>query len=454
MSQLPSPPIDDVAALRRYFVSGAKSNTCLGVEHERIGVLADGRPLDFDHVIEPLLARFARQAGWQTVEERGRTIGLRRGEARVTLEPGGQVEFSDRPRVDARAVAKALEDYDAELAAASRDFGVTWLGLGFRPWARREEVPWVPKGRYRAMREYLGRRGRLAHDMMARTATVQANLDYASEEDAAEKMRLAFGVTSLVTALWANSPLREGHPTGYQSFRAACWLETDEDRCGLLPFVFAPAAPERLFADYTEWALDVPMIFLLRDGEHRLVEQLTFRRFLTEGLGGERATLADWEVHLSTLFPEVRLKRYLEFRGADAGPWDMVKALPAFYRGLLYDGDARRAAWSLVGGWSDVDRRALRREVPRLGLAARVGNRPILDSCRELVAIARGGLLRLGDDASLLEPVVEVAATGRTGADRILELYGRTGGEMGDLISGLRLHGAARLGRPEVSPAS
>jgi glutamate--cysteine ligase len=244
-----------------------------------------------------------------------------------------------------------------------------------------------------------------------------------------------------VTALWAASPIVDGRATPYQSYRAACWLDTDPDRCGLLPFVFAPEAPERLYADYADWALDVPMFFLRRDGVYRPVGGVTFRRFLAEGLDGERATAADWELHLSTLFPEARLKQYLECRGADASHLGLVTALPALYRGLLYDAQARAAAWSLVAGWSFAEREEVRREVPREGMATRVRGRPLGGLCRELVAIAREGLRRLGadEDLALLEPVEAIAAAGRSYADEIRQAYQASGGDVAALIAKLAL---------------
>ncbi len=421
---LPRPdptPVRGVGELRRHFQAGAKprGEHRVGVEHEKLAVLPDGRAPSWEAVIGPLLEELAG-VGWGRVEEAGRLIALRRGRATVTLEPGGQLELSDEPRASARASAAALDAHLAELAPIAARHRVHFLATGFRPFGTLDDVPWMPKGRYRVMRAYLPTRGGRGLEMMKRTATVQANLDYADEIDCAEKMRTAMGVTSLVTALWAASPLVEGRPSGMQSVRAGAWLDTDPDRCGLLPFAFGP--PEQVWDAYVEWALDVPMFFVWRDEEYRPAGGMTFRRFLAEGFHGERATVGDWELHLSTLFPEVRLKQYLEVRGADAGPLPMVRALPALYRGLLYDGAARAAAWALVDGWTMEEREALRREVPRLGLRAEVRGRPILPLARELVAIARAGLARLGDDdPALLAPVEEIAASGRTVADRWID---------------------------------
>jgi glutamate--cysteine ligase len=337
------------------------------------------------------------------------------------------------------AAVRDNDDHLDEIASAADAAGILFLGVGFRPFGTLDDVPWMPKGRYVVMRAYLPSRGRLAHEMMKRTATVQANFDYLDEPDAMEKLRLGLGLSSLVTAMFAASPLVDGRPSGYQSYRAACWLETDPDRCGLLPFAFAEGAS---FRDYTEWALDVPMFFLYRDGHYRPLDRtVTFRRFLVEGLGDERATPRDWELHLSTLFPEVRLKRYVEVRQADASSREMVRALPCLWRGVLYHAESREASWALVRDWSFEERLDLYRRTPTEGLAARVRGVPLLELCRELVGIAKAGLLRLGsgDGAAMLAPLERIVAEGRTVADRILAEHARTGGDPTRLIELLRL---------------
>jgi glutamate--cysteine ligase len=266
--------------------------------------------------------------------------------------------------------------------------------------------------------------------MMKRTATVQANFDFADEQDAADRIRAAMGVTSIVTAMFAASPITEGKPNGYKSYRAAIWLETDEDRCGLLPFVFQRGFG---FRDYAEWALDVPMFFVVRDGVYRPVtERLTFRRFLRDGFQGERATMADWELHLSTVFPEVRLKRTIEVRGADATALPFASGLGALWRGLLDDVDARAEAWNLVADHTMAERETLRREVPRAGLSARLGGRTLQDLAVELCRISVAGLKRLPDgvsDATLIEPLAAYAKAGRCPADDLLDDYQATGGD-------------------------
>src|SRR5581483_1811509 len=333
-------PIADVDELVAHFRAGEKpaAEARVGMEHEKIGVFSDGRAVDYETIRRLLEAMAAR--GWTRTEEHGRLIALERATCgTITLEPGGQVEHSGAPWPSA---VKAVRDNDKhmdELLPIADELGVSFLGVGFRPFGRLDDVPWMPKGRYRVMREFLPRRGRLAHEMMKRTATVQANFDYTDEDDAMAKLRVGLSLSSLVTSLFAASPLVDGQPSGYQSYRAACWLECDPDRCGILPFAFREGAR---FRDYAEWALDVPMFFIHRGGEYRDFggERVTFRRFLADGWQGERAVAHDWELHLSTLFPEVRLKRYVEVRQADASTRELARALPCLWRGVLYDADA------------------------------------------------------------------------------------------------------------------
>jgi glutamate--cysteine ligase len=433
-------PITDPRQLVEHFRAGAKPRDAwrVGAEHEKIGVYSDGRPIPYEGSggIRALLEELARRTGGRPVDESGSIIAIDLGRSSITLEPGGQLELSGTAAADATEAAPELLQHLALLKGISAPLDISWLAVGFRPFGRLDDVPWMPKGRYRVMKAYLPTRGRLAHEMMKRTATVQANLDYSDELDAARKLRTAMGVSSLVTALFANSPLVDGKPSGYLSYRAAVWLETDPDRCGILPLAFDD--PETLFARYADWALDVPMFFVYR-GAYTPAEGMTFRQFLAQGFRGERATLGDWELHLSTLFPEVRLKRYLEVRGADAGPADLVQALPALWRGLLYDSEACAAAWALVASLHRDERETLRREVPRQGLAVRVRDHTIGDLAGELIAIARAGLERLGGgDASLLAPLERVAAERRVPAEHVLETHARCGGDPARMIPALR----------------
>jgi glutamate--cysteine ligase len=270
--------------------------------------------------------------------------------------------------------------------------------------------------------------------MMKRTATVQANLDFADEDEAADKMRTALALSPLLTAMFASSPISEGKPNGYLSYRAAVWLDVDETRCGILPFAFKPGFG---FRDYVEWALDVPMFFLVRDGRYHPVGGMPFRRFFVEGWNGETATIGDWETHLSTLFPEVRLKRYIEVRGADAAPLPVAAGLGAVWRGLLDDRSARQAAFALVADASVDERERLRREVPRAGLAARLSGRLLSDLAPEICRIARQGLAGLPGgvaDQALLDPLAELAAAKRCPADDMLDAFNSAGGDAGKLV--------------------
>jgi glutamate--cysteine ligase len=445
MATASSQPVTSVDDLIAHFTAGQKPDSAyrIGVEHEKIAVFADGRAPDHATIVR-LLEALHGQGGWERIEEHGVLIGLEGGRAgNVTLEPGGQLEHSGAPWPSATEAARDNDAHIDAILPIAAELGLTLLGVGFRPFGTLDDVPWMPKGRYRVMRAYLPTRGRHAHEMMKRTATVQANLDYHDEADAMEKLRLGLGLSSLVNALFAASPLVDGRPSGYQSYRGAVWLDTDPDRCGILPFAFEPGAS---FRDYTEWALDVPMFFVYRNGEyHALPERMPFRRFVAEGWQGERATMADWELHLSTLFPEVRLRRYVEVRQADASSRAMVRALPPLWRGILYDEGSRRAAWSLVADWSYDERLALYRETPRAGLRARVRGKLLRDLCRELVSIAKHGLQQLAPagtiapGVALLAPLEEIVESGRSVADRIVDAWTETGGDPAKLIPRLAL---------------
>jgi glutamate--cysteine ligase len=433
-------PIPSIDALVGRFVGGCKCPEAwrIGVEHEKIGVRVDtGEPVRYADIVQ-LFGALADHEGWDRVLEDDRLIALARPPERITLEPGGQLELSGEPVFTLTEVDRELRNHLAEIRRRSAPLDLRWLGVGFRPFGGIDAVPWVPKGRYDVMRVVLGRTGTRGHDMMKRTATVQANLDYSTEADAAEKLSAAMGVTSIVTALFASSPLAGDADTGHQSYRAAAWLDTDPARCGLLPFAFGKR--DGLFRAYTEWALDVPLLFLYRAGCYFEAPGFTFRRFLREGYQGEAATIEDWDTHLTTLFPEVRLKHYLEVRGADAGSVPMMLALPALYKGILYDAEARRATVALTDGWSYAERLAVRDAVPRAGLRVPLppsARGTMADLARELVAIARAGLGRLApNEVGYLAPVEEVAATERTQADRIRELWR---GDRQELIAALAI---------------
>jgi glutamate--cysteine ligase len=429
-------------ALVSYFREASKPRAQwrVGVEQEKIPVYEDGMPAAYEgpRGIAALLAKLEAR-GFVPELEDGHPIALDRKAERITLEPGGQVELSGPALVSAEAGRRVLVDHIREVRELAHDLGIRFIAGGFRPFGSLDDVPWLPKRRYVVMRDYLPRRGRMGHEMMKRTATIQANLDFSDEADAVAKMRLGLGITSVVTALFASSPISDGRPNGFKSYRAAVWLDMDEDRCGLLPFAFEPGFG---FAHYVEWALDVPMFFVVRQGVYHPVGGMTFRRFLDEGWQGQRATMRDWEVHLSTLFPEVRLKRYIEVRGADAAPLDVAEGLAALWRGLLEDVDAREAAWALVASWPYSERLRLRREVPGSGLAARVEGKPISELAVELVRIAQAGLARLPDgslDQPLLEPLLAGALAGRSPADDMLDDYAAVNGDPRKLVAAWEL---------------
>lgn len=409
----------------------------LGTEHELIGVRqANGEAPSYEGSsgIGALLQAFAASGG-EPVMEDGHIIALTRGDAQLTLEPGGQFELAGRPVGDDAQFVGDLRAHAAELAATSRPLGLSWLAIGVRPFGNRGDIPWMPKQRYAVMRNYMPSVGTRGLDMMLRTATVQVNLDFSDEADALAKMKCLYSVTSILTALWAASPVVDDKVSGFQSYRAWIWRDTDRARCGLLPFVFTRTD---LWNAYTEWALDVPMYFVYRKHYQPVPPDLTFRRFLAQGWNGERATLADWGLHLSTLFPEVRLKRFIEVRGCDCGSFAMVTALAPMIRGLVYDATARAAATALTAALSFADRERLADEVPQRGLAARSGNHTIGQLAKELVAIARDGLRRTAPASlPLLAPVEEIAASGRTQSDRIVELWQQHRGDRRALIAAL-----------------
>lgn len=419
-----------MADLLGYFSTAGKPREAwrIGTEHELIGVLrstGEAPPYDGPHGIGALLAKFAAKRG-EPIVENGHVIAIVRDDAQITIEPGGQFELAARPVTSDAELHTDLAAYIGELAAASRELGLSWLSCGLRPFGTRDNIPWMPKARYDVMRAYMPTVGTRGLDMMLRTATVQVNLDFADEADAAAKMRCIYSVTSILTALWAASPIVDEQVTDYQSYRAWIWRDTDNARAGLLPFVFER---DDIFTAYTEWALDVPMYFVYRGGYVPVAADLTFRRFLRDGFQGLQATLSDWALHLSTLFPEGRLKKFIEVRGCDCGSFEMIEALGPMMRGLLYDPTARAAAIELTAKLSFAERQRIADEVPRAGFATRVGAHTIGELAKQLVAIARDGLTRVAPSSiAMLAPVEEIASSGRTQADRIREAWQRHAG--------------------------
>jgi len=432
-------PVRSTAELTEYFSTAGKPVSAwrVGTEHELVGVIkatGEAPPYEGPHGIGALFDKFAARGG-TPVTERGHTIALPRADAQLTIEPGGQFELAGRPVSDDADFVNDLRAYVAELATASKELGLAWLSIGLRPFGGRADVPWMPKQRYEVMRAYMPTVGTRGLDMMLRTATVQANLDFSDEADAAAKMRCLYSNTSLLTALWAASPIVEDKVSGYQSYRAWIWRDTDNQRSGLVPFVFER---DDVFASYTEWALDVPMYFVYRHGYVPVPAGLTFRTFLREGWNGEVATRSDWAMHLSTLFPEGRLKKFIEVRGCDCGSLEMIEALSPMTRGLLYDTTARTAAIALLGKVSYAERQQLASDVPMQGFAAKIGGHTVGDLAEELVNIAVDGLSRVAPKAlPLLAPVQEIAKTRRTQSDRIIELWQKHAGNRPALIAAL-----------------
>jgi glutamate--cysteine ligase len=433
------PPVEDVSDLTAYLASGAKPKEAwrIGTEHEKFGFLRDTHaPLPFagDRSIQAVLRGLRDRFGWTPLEEDGELVALKKEGASITLEPGGQFELSGAPLETIHQTCSEVHAHLAEVKAVSDPLGVGFIGLGATPSWTREEMPRVPKGRYAIMRAYMPKVGSLGLDMMHRTATVQVNLDFRDEEDMVAKFRASLALQPLATALFANSPLTEGRPNGFRSWRAHIWTDTDPNRTGMLDFVFEDGFG---FERYTQYMLDVPMYFVWRDGRYTDATGQSFRDFLRGELPAApdlKPTLLDWQDHLSTAFPEVRLKTFLEMRGADSGSWGRICALPAFWVGLLYDEDALAAAWDLARGWTEEERAQLRLDAARLGLDAEVGGRRLSEVAREALSISAGGLKRRArldasgnDESGFLEPLQEIARTGRSFACNLLSDYEAAG---------------------------
>ena len=426
--------IEGRADLVEFLSSGARprEDWKIGTEHEKFGFRTDDlRPptFDGDRGIEALLKGLTR-FGWQPVEEHGRVIALTRDQASVSLEPAGQLELSGAPLENLHQTCSETSSHLKEVRAVAEPMGLGFLGMGFQPKWRRDEMPWMPKGRYKIMREYMPKVGSLGLDMMTRTSTVQVNLDVGSEADMVKKFRVSLALQPIATALFADSPFTEGKPNGYLSYRSHIWTDTDAGRTGLLDFVFEDGFGYERYVDYL---LDVPMYFVYRDGEYIDASGQSFRDYLDGKLPaypGQRPLLRDWADHSTTAFPEVRLKKYLEMRGADSGPWNRICSLPAFWIGLLYDDAALDAAWDLVKDFTLEERPALRDGVPRQALKLPFRNGTVLDLARKSLEISAHGLARRArlnrngaDESIYLDPMMEFAEAGITPAERKLELF-------------------------------
>jgi glutamate--cysteine ligase len=426
-------------ALVEYLASGARAEADwkIGTEHEKFGFRTDDlRPPAFDgeRGIEALLKGLT-QFGWAPVVEHSpegpdRVIALTRDDASVSLEPAGQLELSGGQLSTLHETCYEAATHLKEVRTVAEPMGVGFLGMGFQPKWRRDEMPWMPKGRYKIMRDYMPRVGSLGLDMMTRTCTVQVNLDVGSEADMVKKFRVSLALQPIATALFADSPFTEGKPNGYLSYRSQIWTDTDPHRTGLLDFVFEDGFGYERYVDYL---LDVPMYFVYRDGRYIDAAGQSFRDFLDGRLPaypGQRPTLKDWADHSTTAFPEVRLKKYLEMRGADSGPWNRICALSAFWVGLLYDQTALDAAWDLVKDFSLAERHALRDGVPKHAFKLPFRHGSVLDLSRRALEISAHGLARRArlnqhgaDESIYLEPMMEFAEAGMTPAERKLELF-------------------------------
>ncbi|HEX6834087.1 MAG TPA: glutamate--cysteine ligase [Rudaea sp.] len=427
-------PIQNRAQLVEYIATGARAPAQwkIGTEHEKFGFrLDDLRPPTYegDRGIGALLNGLTR-FGWAPVHEGDNIIALTRGDGSITLEPAGQLELSGGQVDTIHDTCCEVACHLKEVKTVADELQLGFLGMGFQPKWRRDEMPWMPKGRYAIMRRYMPLKGNLGLDMMTRTCTVQVNLDFANEADMVKKFRVSLALQPIATALFADSPFTEGRPNGYLSYRSHIWTDTDPDRTGMLDFVFEDGFG---FERYVDYLLDVPMYFSYRDGKYIDLAGRSFKDFLAgklPELPGTLPTLKDWADHTTTAFPEVRLKKYLEMRGADGGPWNRLCALPAFWVGLLYDDASLDAAWDLVKDFTRAERHALRDGVPKYGLKVPHRNGTVRELAIEALKIAGTGLARRNrqnatgaSEAVFIEPLIEIAQANQTPAERKLELF-------------------------------
>lgn len=442
-------PIASRDTLVEWLEAGAKdasADLLIGTEHEKIPFYAATRaPVPYDGAggrggVRALLEGLRDRLRWEPILDKTALIGLYdpKGGGAISLEPGGQFELSGAPLADVHATRAELDAHFGALAAVAAPLGIAFLDLGCSPKWSCAETPVMPKSRYGIMSAYMPKVGRLGLDMMFRTATVQVNLDFTGETDMVRKTRVGLALQPIVTAMFANSPFIDGGPSGFLSRRSEIWRDTDADRSGMLPWAFEDGMGFERWVDY---ALDVPMYFLKRGDRYIDIAGESFRDLLAGKLAsqpGERATISDWANHISTIFPEVRLKRYLEMRGSDAGPWRRLPALPAFWVGLLYDDTALDACWQIVKDWSAQERQTLRDDVPKLGFAATIRGRTLLQLATQTLELSRGGLARRArkdiggqDETRYLEPLEDLVSRGTTPAEEMLAKYrGEWGGSV------------------------
>jgi len=430
-------PIESKSQLIGYFEDGnkPKSDWRIGTEHEKFPFLTDTLapvPYDGPRSIRALLEGLRDRFGWEGICEDDNIIALAdpNGLGNISLEPGGQFELSGAPLESVHETCEEVHEHLTQVREVGDRLGIGFLGLGASPRWSRAETPVMPKGRYGIMAPYMDKVGHYGRDMMFRTCTVQVNLDFASEADMVKKLRVSLALQPVATALFANSPFLEGKPNGFLSFRSEVWRDTDNARAGMLPFVFEDGFGFERYADY---ALDVPMYFVIRNGRFINTAGESFRKFLDgklPQLPGEKPVLKDWADHLTTIFPEVRLKKYLEMRGCDSGPWRRLCALPALFVGLLYEQAPLDAAWDLVKDWTAVERQKLRDDVPAQGLNAMIRGRTVRDIAGEMLKLSRAGLEARGlngckgkSEAAFLDVLDETVAEGKTAAENLLALY-------------------------------
>jgi glutamate--cysteine ligase len=445
--------IESKDQLVAYFEQGMKPKAewRIGTEHEKFPFLTDTLgpvPYDGTRSIKALLEGLRDRFGWQGVYEGDKIIALSdpHSLANISLEPGGQFELSGAPVATVHDTCEEIQVHLKQVREIADPLGIGFLGLGASPVWTRSQTPIMPKGRYGIMAPYMDKVGSMGRDMMFRTCTVQVNLDFASEADMLKKLRVSVALQPVATALFANSPFLEGKVNGYQSYRSHVWTDTDKARSGTLPFMFEQGAGFERYADY---ALDVPMYFVMRNGTFVNCAGESFRKFLDgklPQLPGEKPTMKDWADHLTTIFPEVRLKKYLEMRGTDAGPASFLCALPALWVGILYDDTALDAAWELVRHWTAAERQQLRNDVPKQALSAIIRRRTVSDIARDVLKFARTGLAaraksgcRGASETTFLDPLDEIVAFGKTQAERLIELYqGEWNGNMAKIFDHLR----------------
>ncbi len=431
-------PIENKAALVATLEDGCKpkEDWRIGTEHEKFGFYKiDNSPVPYGGPcgIRALLEGMQEKTDWEPIIDDGNIIGLvaKDGKGAISLEPGGQFELSGSPLETLHETCRESNGHLTQVREVAEPLGIGFLGLGASPKWSLSETPQMPKSRYKIMSNHMPKVGTQGLDMMYRTCTIQVNLDFSSEDDMRTKMQVATRLQPVASALFANSPFTEGKPNGLLSWRSDIWRDTDNQRSGLLPFVFDKSFG---FEQYVDWALDVPMYFVLRDGKYHDCTHVTFRQFMDGALRHElpngEATIGDWDNHLTTLFPDVRLKKFIEMRGADGGPWRRICALPAFWVGLLYDDDALRRVDELSRNYTYDEVFAMREDVPRLGLNAKLGDQSVLDIAKTCLDIARDGLAarnRLnvdgGNEVHFLASLEEVVALGETSAERMLKYY-------------------------------